>query len=147
MKLHLVRKKFTNKSTIGELLVDGRFECYILEDPVREVPGVPVEQWKVHGNTAIPVGTYSVIVNVSTRFKKLLPLLLNVPGYAGVRIHPGNFPEDTEGCLLPGVVQSYNKVLNSRKAFDPLFNKILNARNSNLPVTITIEGLPNAQTH
>lgn len=144
MKLELIRKKFGLNATIGELLVDGKFECFILEDVVREVPGVPVEKWKIPGKTAIPQGTYKVILTMSNRFKRILPLLVDVPGYTGVRIHPGNTAENTEGCLLPGAQAGYDKVLNSRMAFDPLFNLIDSAVKSKKPVTITVKGLPNA---
>jgi len=75
MKLEVKRKIFTDKSTIGELYIDGVFECYTLEDTVRQGP-------KVFGKTAIPTGTYKVIVNMSNRFKRLLPLLVNVPEFA-----------------------------------------------------------------
>src|SRR6478736_9414023 len=98
MKLTLRREPSTTKSTPGKLYVDSIFECYTLEDVVRPA--------KIYGQTAIPAGTYKVIINMSNRFKRLLPLLLNVPDYEGVRIHPGNTDKDTDGCILPGVTRS-----------------------------------------
>jgi hypothetical protein len=74
--------------------------CWTLEDVIREVPGQPVENWKIFGETAIPSGTYQALLNFSQHFQRDLPELLNVPGYAGVRIHGGNTAVDTEGCIL-----------------------------------------------
>lgn len=123
MNMELVRKHQSGICTIGELSIEGKFQCYILEDVVREVPGMPVEQWKIAGKTAIPTGDYEVIITLSNRFKRDLPLLKDVPGFAGIRIHPGNTAEDTEGCLLPGTHRSADStsVLHSRVAFDDLF--------------------------
>lgn len=102
MKLTLERVKLGEDYTVGKLSVDGKFVCYTLEDKVREEDGVPVEQWKVYAKTAIPKGTYSVSITMSNRFKTRLPLLANVPGFTGVRIHTGNSSKDTEGCILVG---------------------------------------------
>ena len=82
-------------------LGSGRF-CYTLEDAVREQVGVPVADWKIAGATAIPAGTYALQITHSQRFGRPLPLLIGVPGFAGVRIHAGNTAADTEGCLLVG---------------------------------------------
>lgn len=119
MELKLVRKEFTNDSTIGELSVNGKFECFTLEDRVRPV--------KIKGETAIPLGAYEVVVTFSNRFKKPLPLFLNVPGFEGVRIHSGNTKKDTEGCILVGQTKAKNMVGKSRAAFDILFAKIKTA--------------------
>lgn len=116
MKLQLKRLHRTDLSTIGELYVDGVFECYTLEDVEREV--------KIKSETAIPKGTYKVIVTMSNRFKRLLPLLMNVPNFEGIRIHPGNTNHDTEGCILVGQTRSKDFIGKSRKAFDNLFKKI-----------------------
>lgn len=133
MKLHLARRWYTGKSTIGELYVDGSGrECFILEDTVRE------EGPKVYGRTAIPAGSYRVIITPSPRFRRELPLLVNVPGFEGIRIHIGNKPEDTEGCLLPGKTRSTDWVGSSRAAFDPLFEKIRTALLAGKRVEITI---------
>ncbi len=122
MELIQHRKILSAKSTISELFIDGKHECWILEDPVRDN--------KIPGVTAIPYGRYKIIVTKSERFSRhagkdvYLPLLLNVPNYEGVRIHTGNKPEDTEGCLLPGTEKGTNQVMNSRTAFIQLNDKI-----------------------
>ena len=121
MLLKLTRKIFTDKSTIGELQINEIFECYTLEDADRNLENGGI---KVPGKTAIPRGRYEVIVTYSNRFKRPLPLLLNVPQFEGIRIHKGNTSEDTEGCILVGFEQRKNSVFNSRLAFDPLHKKI-----------------------
>jgi len=140
MKLELRRRPSSDKATIGELLIDGTHECYALEDVVREIEGQPVKAWKVPHETAIPRGTYHVIINYSQRFKKDLPLLLDVPGFSGVRIHSGNGPEDTEGCILLGqlVPSRPDWVGNSRIAFVRFMQKLEAAYDQGEPITITI---------
>ncbi len=121
--------------TISKLYVDGVYQCFIMEDAIRVS--------KVYGKTAIPRGKYSVVVTMSNRFKRLLPLLESVPGYEGVRIHPGNTAEDTEGCLLPGmnigIINNKRAVTESRPAFSALFNKIQAAIASGEKITIELK--------
>ena len=124
MLLEVKREPSARGCTLGSLYVDGEFECFTLEDVVREIPEEAVETWKIPGDTAIPSGTYEVIVNMSARFGKLLPLLLKVPGFEGVRIHSGNIAADTEGCILVGARKADAAVLESRAAFRPLLAKI-----------------------
>ncbi len=116
MELRLERTERSGNSTIGELSVDGQFECYTLEDLERPE--------KIKGETAISVGRYEVVISQSQRFGRLLPLLLNVPEFAGVRIHPGNTAADTEGCILVGVTKSEGFIGQSRVAFNQLFSKL-----------------------
>lgn len=136
MKLRLERQIFRNDCTIGELTVDAQEECWILEDKDRKVEENP--QAKVHGETAIPRGTYNVVITPSPRFQRDLPLLENVPGFEGIRIHPGNFASDTEGCLLPGKNHTDKTVTESRAAFNSLFAKIKDALDSGDTVTIEV---------
>ena len=128
MELELTRSTKTNKSSIGELAIDGVFECFILEDKDRGLrQGMPVSELmalKIKKETAIPTGRYEIVVSFSDRFQKMLPLLLDVPAYEGIRIHPGNTDTNTEGCLLPGKAKSANAVGSSRIAFTALFDKI-----------------------
>lgn len=132
MELKLTRRWLTKDSTIGDLTVNGQWECFVIED------NYPTPWVKTPGKTAIPVGHYEVIVNLSNRFKVDMPLLLNVPQYQGIRIHPGNTSADTEGCLLPGRQRDIDKVLESRLAYNALFAKIKTALANKEKVWITI---------
>lgn len=132
MNLVVERTDFTSKSTIGRLLINGQFECFTLEDVVRDGP-------KVMHETAIPAGTYKVIITMSNRFKRELPLLLNVPGFEGIRIHPGNTNADTSGCILLGMTKSPDFIGGSRLAFNPFFTKLQAALQGEAEVWITIK--------
>lgn len=138
MRMKLERTLCGPKCTIGTLYVNGKAECFTLEDVRREVKGRPVEEWKVPGATAIPAGIYNVVVTLSQRFKRDLPLLENVPGFSGIRIHPGNTAEDTEGCLLVGLVKGPDFVSGSRRAFEQLFTKIKESIGCGEKVTLEV---------
>ena len=131
MNLLLRRFQRTDQSTIGRLYLDDQVVCYTLEDAVRDE--------KIYGQTAIPAGTYQIIVTFSPHFQQDLPLLVDVPNYEGVRIHPGNTAADTEGCILVGTSYGDDVVNNSRAAFALLFNNIATAIESNDQVWITVE--------
>lgn len=135
MKLVLDRFEFTDRSTIGTLTCD-KFSCFTLEDCDRYLEDGGE---KVYGETAIPRGTYKVIIDYSQRFKKELPRLLDVPGFEGIRIHPGNAPEDTEGCILVGSSYKDNWVGNSRATFTWLFDIIESALECGNDVEIEIK--------
>lgn len=122
MEITLKRRGFTPHATEGELWIDGRRDCFTLEDVYRH----PRES-KVPGKTAIPFGRYRVTVNHSPRFKRRMPLLLGVPGFEGIRIHSGNKPEDTEGCILVGEDQTSLTdawIGQSRNAYNDLLPQI-----------------------
>lgn len=138
MEIEILRHTFTDKSTIGDLYVDGEFECYTLEDCDREVKGSPIETWKVPGKTAIPRGKYEVIIDMSLRFQKTMPHILDVDGFTGVRIHCGNDDGDTEGCILVGKQKSRDWVGESRKAYSELYDLIRTALNDKERVEIII---------
>ena len=119
------------KSIIGEMTVDGIFECFTLEDVERPV--------KIKGETAIPKGTYKVIINESNRFKRQLPLLLNVPGFEGVRIHAGNTDKDTEGCILVGMGWAGGDTISmSRIALGQVYATVNAALTKGEEVTLTV---------
>lgn len=117
----MVREPSAGGATLSTLYVDGMRFCDTLEDEDRHLETYPDR--KQHGRTAIPRGTYSVTINWSNRFQRLLPEILNVPGFSGVRFHPGNTQHDTDGCILPGrrVHGAVPFVGNSRVVFEKLF--------------------------
>lgn len=139
MKIDLERVKLGPTCTIGKLSIDDVHICDTLEDVVREVRGESVKTWKIPGDTAIPVGSYTVLITYSPRFKKNLPLLLDVPGFEGIRIHAGNTHEDTEGCILVGNYPGNGEaIVNSRLALEVLISRIRVARDNSEDVTINI---------
>jgi Family of unknown function (DUF5675) len=118
MDLKVTRKVYTPHSTIGELYIDGQFECYTLEDTVRG-PGI-----KIPGATAIPIGRYQVLIDYSNRFQRNMPHVLDVPGFDGIRIHSGNTDKDTEGCILLGKTEGNDFIGHSKEEFDQFFAKL-----------------------
>jgi len=116
--IKLLLKRIARKSsyTIGKLFVDGEYFCDTLEDTDRLDEGMSLDEikkLKQPGQTAIPEGSYKVIMSVSPKFKRLLPRLQNVPGFEGVLIHRGNTAKDTAGCILVGENKKVGMVLNS----------------------------------
>lgn len=126
MKIVVVRDTFAENSTIGKMLIDGAFFCYTLEDTIRDT--------KIAGETAIPYGTYKVIVNMSNRFKRLMPLLLNVPNFSGVRIHNGNQKDHTHGCILVGATKGKDFIGDSKVTFNKLMIKLNGVKDITLEV-------------
>lgn len=133
MRLELQRRWFTESSTVGKLL-GPRMENlgFVLEDRFR----LPWDS-KVAGRTCIPCGEYPIVITHSPRFGVEMPLLLNVPGFSGVRIHPGNTPADTEGCLLPGLERDADRVLQSREAYTRLFQLLDASKDEHSIIIIT----------
>ena len=114
MKLLLKRIAMRETYTIGKLYVDGKYFCDTIEDKVRDLNGVfDGNEKKVYGETAIPYGSYQVIVNHSPKFKRELPRLLNVPSFDGILIHRGNTASDSAGCIIVGENKVVGKVINS----------------------------------
>jgi len=150
MELELKRIARKSTYTIGKLYIDGEYFCDTLEDADRglrqDMPVSVIRAMKRKGITAIPTGRYRVTLDVqSTKFSKkaiyqfcngYLPRLINVPGYEGVLIHVGNTDKDTEGCLLVGRNTQVGKVLESRKTFIALYDRLLGAEGN---IYITIE--------
>jgi len=148
MELFLQRGHSGRYATLGTLTVDGAAACFTVEDVVREPHEVngghrtPVERWKVHGQTAIPQGRYRVTITHSNRFKRDLPLVNAVPGFEGIRIHPGNTHADTEGCILPGTKIAGETVIESRHAFNRVMLAIESALDAGEEVWIQIHNAP-----
>lgn len=142
MKLKLQRIARKERYTIGKLYLNGKYFCDTLEDRDRglsqEMPEEQLRKMKVKAETAIPSGTYNVIITYSPKYKKPMPLLLGVPAYEGVRIHSGNTHKDTEGCILVGENKEVGKVLNSRYTFNKLFTKLQTAFDRGETITLEI---------
>lgn len=109
------RKWFTDQSSIGQLSIDGEFECFTLEPRKDQSRGKPY---------CIPTGTYPVQLLPSIRFQMLTPHILDVPDFDAIEIHPGNYPNDTHGCTLVGKSRGRDAVLESRDAFKALMAKL-----------------------
>ena len=127
MTLRLIREPTHDGATLGSLYVDRVWQSWTLEDAIREVPGQPVAVWKVPRQTAIPSGRYRVLITPSVRFQRPMPLVVDVPGFTGVRLHPGNTVADTDGCILIGKDRQAGRVLQSRVAFEALFATLAGA--------------------
>jgi hypothetical protein len=150
MHFELHRHWATKKATAGDLLeiVKGVpvHECFVLEDPVREMTpdsdGDGIAEGKIMGDTAIPAGTYEIDWTFSQRFQKFMPILLAVPFFTGIRMHGGNTTADTKGCLLAGLKLNPAKdgIIpgSSTPAINALAGKIERAREGDEKVTITI---------
>lgn len=149
MELTLNRIYKKDGYTIGDLYIDGEWFCNILEDKDRGLTQSMTEEEiskvKVYGQTAIPIGTYQIDMNtVSPKFKDRswakpydgkIPRLINVPGFDGILIHPGNSAQDTFGCLLPGFNKAKGQVLESQTTFYSLMSILLQEDD----ITITIK--------
>ncbi len=138
MELLLVREPTCEGFTRGELFIDGVQECYTLEDQVRTHKEVP-------GGTAIPpyLGQepmrYRVVLTKSPRFGKVLPEILNVPDFKGVRIHAGNTASDTEGCLIVGQRQGKSAVFDSQAAMLELMAALDSATEAGEQIWLTVQ--------
>ena len=140
MKIDLHRKYKKEGYTIGKLSINGKSICDTLEDTDRELTSdmseEEIKKRKVFGKTAIPVGEYKVVMTYSNRFKKQMPLLLDVKGFSGIRIHSGNTAEDTEGCILCGKNSEKGKVLNSKVFTELVYQHIRYGINEGVTIKI-----------
>lgn len=136
--LTLTRRERVADATIGEMRADSGAAWLTLEDVVR-----PKGAAKVRGRTAIPAGEYAVQVTWSPRFQQPMPLLLDVPNFSGVRIHPGNTAEDTDGCILVGLTRRGASIARSREAYRQVLAAIGAAEAAGRPVRLRIvDALP-----
>lgn len=142
MEITVKRKFKGNNYTIGSLYIDDKYFCDTLEDIDRGLTDNMTDSYistvKVADQTAIPTGSYKVTITYSNRFQKLLPLINNVKGFSGIRIHSGNTKEDTSGCILVGFNTKKGKVVNSRVTFNKLFNILQDTLNNGEQVEIKI---------
>lgn len=142
MELKIKRVAKRNTYTIGRFYIDGKYECDTLEDKDRgldqKMDLSQIKKIKVYGQTAIPTGRYEVTWTYSPKFKKMLPLINDVPGFLGIRIHNGNTAAHTNGCPLLGENKVVGKVINSISTCSRILPKIQKAC-QNGKVYITIE--------
>lgn len=142
MRIELVRIAFKSTYTIGKLYVDGKYFSDVLEDVDRGLDSSMSEseilKKKVKGQTAIPTGHYVINITYSPKYKRMMPLLLDVKGFSGIRIHSGNSSKDTEGCLIVGKNKKVGMVLESRDTYQRLF-KIMEGQKE-ITIDITRKG-------
>lgn len=136
LRLLMARHTLTPEITLGSLYAEQGterwLECFTVEDPDRLAIGLE----KVPGATAIPEGIYEVVIAWSPRYKRMTPRLLDVPGFSGILIHPGNWPRDTDGCILPATSISKGMGMSSTKAYNSLKKKIQEAKTTTLEVRV-----------
>lgn len=143
--MEIVLKRIAKKDsyTIGKLYIDGKYVCDTCEDKDRGLTdSMTVEEIKskkVYGQTAIPTGTYTVSYTMSNRFKKMMPLINDVKGFEGIRIHSGNTAADSLGCIILGENKAVGKVLNSRATCAKVYPMIAAASKKGEKITITIQ--------
>ena len=131
----------TDQATTSHVYIDGQFQCYGLEPVDRgltnDMPLNMIAAIKVPYKTAVPTGRYQLTKYFSPKHNANVPLLLNVPGFDFVEIHTGNFPQDTDACLLLGTQIGINQVLNSRVAIGAFYPKFFAALDRGEKVFIT----------
>ena len=139
MRIEVKRIAKRSTYTIGKMYIDGNYFCDTLEDVDRGINQKDsldtIKKIKVAGATAIPTGAYNVIVNMSPKFQRNLPRLIDVPGFEGILIHRGNTDKDTAGCILVGENKVVGKVINSTVYEKKLVNILQNTKED---ITITI---------
>jgi hypothetical protein len=123
MELTLSRPFKLPEYTIGKLDIDGHYFSDTLEDTVRDLTKVA----KIPGKTAIPAGRYRVILSMSTRFKRIMPEILGVPGFTGIRIHNGRTAENTDGCVIVGKNKIKGGLVDSKFYFNMLMSLLQKA--------------------
>ena len=138
MKIKLVRIALKDTYTIGKLYVDGVYVCDVIEDKDRYLDDSmtvsEILKRKIKGQTAIPTGHYNIEITYSPKYKRMMPLLLGVKGYSGIRIHSGNTAKDTEGCLLVGKNTKVGMVTDSRNTYQRLFAMMQSQKNITIDI-------------
>lgn len=142
MEIQLIRKYRKTNYTIGQLFINNQYFSDTLEDTDRGLKDSmsleEIRRIKVFGSTCIPYGTYKVTITYSPKFKKNLPLINNVKGFDGIRIHSGNTSSDTQGCILLGFNKVKGKVINSKDTIDKFINLVQKAIDIGEQITIHI---------
>lgn len=115
MNITVNRGPGDENATPGQMLLDGIFECFTLEPRRDQSKGKPY---------LTPAGTYAWIKAQSLDLDRLVVCVLNVPGFTGIEIHPGNFPSNTRGCTLVGKTEAVDFVGYSDEEFADLMAKL-----------------------
>lgn len=140
MKLKVIRENFTDEYTEGKLYIDDIFFAFTIEDKVRDLNmdgDLDDEgEGKVYGLTAIPYGTYKILLVHSPKFKSLLPLLLDVKDFKGIMIHWGNTAYNSKGCILIGDSKGKGKIYNSKTAVRRLIEKMKSSKQEEWEIEI-----------
>jgi hypothetical protein len=147
MELLLTRTALTTESTEGELRIDGEFMCFTLELPV--VDGMP--------GSAVPPGIYPVVLAPSPKFEMVrdswvqryagaIPHIIQIPNRTNILIHWGNYPNDTDGCVLVGFTKEANFVGQSREAFAALHTRLKDATDA-IQITVLLSPEPQQQSN
>lgn len=123
--------------TLGRLFVEGMMYGFTCEDQDRKLEEEPGA--KIQKRTAIPRGLYRLTLSFSNRFKKVMPLIVDVPGFEGVRIHGGNTAEDTEGCPLLGAFRTATGVRGCAEVNQALIDFIASAEDRGDAVWIEVK--------
>jgi len=143
MELTVNRTTKTDNSTIGQFLVDGTFQSFCLEPTDRgltsDMPLSQIQAIKVADKTCVPTGRYQVTKYFSPKHNALVPCMVGIPGFAYVEIHAGNFPQDTDACLLLGTTTGIDEVLSSQIAIDAFYPKFFAALEAGEEVWITYQ--------
>ena len=139
MNLRLIREPSRQQTTLGVLFVDDQFFAFTLEDELRERVGQAVSLWKIAGQTAISAGRYEVKLSFSQKFQRVLPEVLDVPGFSGIRLHSGNRHTDSEGCILLGFNRANAMITDSRMAVTALIDRLAAEESANRRSYLVIE--------
>lgn len=143
MELILDRKWCKDTYSIGRLYIDGQFFSNTLEDKDRgltqSMSEADVKKIKVYGETAIPKGKYTIVINYSNKFKRMMPQIMNVKGFSGIRIHEGNTAKDSLGCILVGDNNAVGRISNSKATYTKLYSKLKAAFDKGEKITLTIK--------
>ena len=139
MEILVKRLYKTSAYTIGKMYIDGQYLCDTVEDCDRGLKQSMTSQQiavkKVYGKTAIPTGRYKVTLTFSNKFKRVLPLVNDVIGFLGIRIHAGNTADDSLGCIIVGENKIKGGVVNSKVTLERLMAKLTGQTN----ILLTVE--------
>lgn len=135
--IQIERRWKKDRYTVGRLYVDGEYWCNSLEDKDRDLHSgmsvVTIKSKKVYGETAIPRGQYEVRLSYSAKFAKkawakkyggLVPEILRVKGFSGIRMHPLNRAEESLGCIGPGFNTKVGQVTSSTSCYYRLMDEV-----------------------